>query len=126
MGVHPSVLTGSIQGMAQRPLPCNYNVIQLICALHAQTRVQLQPGMPNQQLRGEISTLCLTRGSGIVRFLSLVIDETNLALGDDRRAGDRQPGYYNRSPVVSFDFQAAAQLPEPLSHSPDSNSRRAS
>jgi hypothetical protein len=28
-----SVLTGSLQGIAERPLPCNYNVIQPISAL---------------------------------------------------------------------------------------------
>jgi hypothetical protein len=33
MGGHPSVLTGSLQGIAERPLPCNYNVIPLVCAL---------------------------------------------------------------------------------------------
>src|ERR1700722_15075760 len=33
MGVQPSVLTGSLQGITERPLPCNYNVIQFVCAL---------------------------------------------------------------------------------------------
>src|SRR4029077_7672093 len=33
MGVFSSVLTGSLQGIAERPLPCNYNVIQFVCAL---------------------------------------------------------------------------------------------
>jgi hypothetical protein len=28
IGVFFSVLTGSLQGIAERPLPCNYNVIQ--------------------------------------------------------------------------------------------------
>ena len=28
-----SVLTGSLQGIAERPLPCNYNVIQPVSAL---------------------------------------------------------------------------------------------
>jgi hypothetical protein len=27
------VLSGSLQGIAVRPLPCNYNVIQFVCAL---------------------------------------------------------------------------------------------
>jgi hypothetical protein len=26
-------LTGSLQGVAERPLPCSYNVIRLVCAL---------------------------------------------------------------------------------------------
>jgi len=33
MGVFSSVLIGSLQGIAERPLPCNYNVIQFVCAL---------------------------------------------------------------------------------------------
>jgi hypothetical protein len=33
MGLFSSVLTGSLQGIAERPLPCNYNVIQFVCAL---------------------------------------------------------------------------------------------
>jgi len=33
MGAFSSVLTGSLQGIAERPLPCNYNVIQFVCAL---------------------------------------------------------------------------------------------
>ena len=33
MGVFSSVLTGSLQGIAERPLPCNYNVIQSVSAL---------------------------------------------------------------------------------------------
>ena len=33
MGVFSSVLTGSLQGIAERPLPCNYNVIQFVCAV---------------------------------------------------------------------------------------------
>ncbi len=33
MGLFTSVLTGSLQGIAERPLPCNYNVIQFVCAL---------------------------------------------------------------------------------------------
>jgi len=28
-----NVLTGSLQDIAERPLPCNYNVIQFVCAL---------------------------------------------------------------------------------------------
>jgi cytochrome c-type biogenesis protein CcmF len=28
-----SVLTGSLQGIAERPLPCNYSAIQFVCAL---------------------------------------------------------------------------------------------
>jgi hypothetical protein len=33
MGVLFNVLTGSLQGIAERPLPCNYNVIEWISAL---------------------------------------------------------------------------------------------
>jgi hypothetical protein len=33
LGVFSSVLAGSLQGIAERPLPCNYNVIQFVCAL---------------------------------------------------------------------------------------------
>jgi hypothetical protein len=32
MGAFSSVLTGSLQGIAERPLPCNYNVIQPVSA----------------------------------------------------------------------------------------------
>src|SRR6266849_6005201 len=28
------VLSGSLQGIAERPLPCNYNVIQFVSAFH--------------------------------------------------------------------------------------------
>jgi hypothetical protein len=38
MGVFSSVLTGSLQGIAERPLPCNYNVIQFVCALSRRKR----------------------------------------------------------------------------------------
>ena len=38
MGVFSSVLTGSLQGIAERPLPCNYNVIQLVSALSRRKR----------------------------------------------------------------------------------------
>jgi hypothetical protein len=33
MDLFSSVLTGSLQGIAERPLPCNYNVIQSVSAL---------------------------------------------------------------------------------------------
>ena len=32
------VLTGSLQGVAERPLPCSYNVILLVCALSRRKR----------------------------------------------------------------------------------------
>jgi hypothetical protein len=32
------VLTGSVQGVAERPLPCSYNVIRLVCALSRRRR----------------------------------------------------------------------------------------
>ena len=49
MGVFSRVLTGSLQGITERPLPCNYNVIQFVCGpFTAQTRVQIQPGTPTQ------------------------------------------------------------------------------
>jgi hypothetical protein len=38
MGVLFNVLTGSLQGIAERPLPCNYNVIQFVCALSRRKR----------------------------------------------------------------------------------------
>jgi hypothetical protein len=38
MGVFSSVLTGSLQGIADRPLPCNYNVIQFVSALSRRRR----------------------------------------------------------------------------------------
>src|SRR5437879_5601910 len=34
----PRVLTGSLQGVAERPLPCNYNVIQQDIALSRRKR----------------------------------------------------------------------------------------
>ena len=33
MDVFSNILTGSLQGIAERPLPCDYNVIQFVCAL---------------------------------------------------------------------------------------------
>jgi hypothetical protein len=39
------MLTGSLQGIAERPLPCIYNEIQL--TFTAVTRVQISPGTPN-------------------------------------------------------------------------------
>ena len=58
-----SVLIGSLQGIAERPLPCSYNVIQQDTALSRRRRVfQIPPGMPNEYL-----ALCLTRGPEIVR-----------------------------------------------------------
>jgi hypothetical protein len=53
MGVQPSVLTGSLQGIAERPLPCNYNVIQLI-SFTAVTRVQNPVGDANSVSYGRI------------------------------------------------------------------------
>jgi hypothetical protein len=50
MGVQPSVLTGSLQGIAERPLPCNYNVIQLM-SFTAVTRVQIPSGRQFSILR---------------------------------------------------------------------------
>jgi len=38
MGVFFRVLTGSLQGITERPLPCNYNVIQFVCALSRRRR----------------------------------------------------------------------------------------
>jgi len=38
MGVFSRVLTGSLQGITERPLPCNYNVIQFVCALSRRRR----------------------------------------------------------------------------------------
>ena len=38
MSVFSSVLTGSLQSIAERPLPCNYNVIQFVCALSRRRR----------------------------------------------------------------------------------------
>jgi hypothetical protein len=38
MGLFSSVFTGSLQGIAERPLPCNYNVIQFVCALSRRKR----------------------------------------------------------------------------------------
>ena len=38
MGLFSSVLTGSLQGIAERPLPCNYNVIQPVSALSRRRR----------------------------------------------------------------------------------------
>jgi len=32
------VLTGSLPGVAERPLPCSYNVIRLVCALSRRRR----------------------------------------------------------------------------------------
>jgi hypothetical protein len=56
MAVFSSVLTGSLQSIAERPLPCNYNVIQFVLRpFTAQTRVQIPPGTPIQQLtRGTV------------------------------------------------------------------------
>src|ERR1700732_2443350 len=52
------VSSRSLQGIAERPLPCNYNVIQFVCAL---SRRKPPPGTPIQWLAGEPSTPCLTR-----------------------------------------------------------------
>jgi hypothetical protein len=38
MGVFSNVPIGSIQGIAERSLPCNYNVIQFVCALSRRKR----------------------------------------------------------------------------------------
>src|SRR4051812_16555636 len=47
------------------------------------------------------------------------------SLGDQRGAGNRESSRYNRSAAVTFDFQSAPKLPEPLAHSPDSDSGHA-
>ncbi|GEM_PF-2311924 len=41
-----SMLTGSLQGIAERPLPCIYNEIRMNFAFTAVTRVQIPPGTP--------------------------------------------------------------------------------
>ena len=38
MGVFSSILTGSLQGVALRPLPCSYNVIPSVIALSRRKR----------------------------------------------------------------------------------------
>jgi hypothetical protein len=43
------VLSGSLQGIAARPLPCNYNMIQQISALSRRKRgFKSRPGTPTQ------------------------------------------------------------------------------
>jgi hypothetical protein len=42
MGVFSSALTGSLQGIAERPLPCNYNVIQPVSALSRRQHAWVQ------------------------------------------------------------------------------------
>ena len=42
-----SMLTGSLQGIAERPLPCIYNEIRMNFAFTAVTRVQIPPGTPH-------------------------------------------------------------------------------
>ena len=42
-----SVSSCSLQGITERPLPCDYNVIQFVCAFTAVTRVQIPSGTPN-------------------------------------------------------------------------------
>ena len=60
------VLSRSLQGIAERPLPCNYNVIQF--AFTAVTRVQIPSGTPNlfRSLRGTA-----TFGAGTKRHNSV-------------------------------------------------------
>src|SRR6516162_6866144 len=44
------VSISSLQGIAERPLPCNYNVLEFVCALSRQvTRVQIPSGTPTKQ-----------------------------------------------------------------------------
>jgi hypothetical protein len=75
MGVFSSVLTGSLQGIAERPLPCSYNVIRPARALSRRNPgFKSRRGTPNQYLSGEVSTLCLTRGSEIAGCVTLTID----------------------------------------------------
>jgi len=38
MGMFSSVLTGSLQGIAERPPPCSYNVIQAVRVLSRRKR----------------------------------------------------------------------------------------
>jgi len=61
------VLTRSLQGVAERPLPCNYNVIQRISVLSRRRRgFKSRRGRQFNTLQEELSTLCLTSGSEIV------------------------------------------------------------
>ena len=46
MGMFSNVPPGSLQGIAERPLPCSYNVIQFV-SFTAVTRVQIPSGTPN-------------------------------------------------------------------------------
>jgi hypothetical protein len=39
MGVFSSDFTRSLRGIAERPLPCSYNVIQSVCALSRRHRL---------------------------------------------------------------------------------------
>ena len=51
----------SLQGIAERPLPCNYNVIQSVSALSRRKRgFKSRRGRQTQNLTGELSILCLT------------------------------------------------------------------
>jgi len=62
-----SVSSCSLQGIAERPLPCNYNVIQFVCALSRRRRgFKSRRGRQINRLGGETSTLCLTEGSEIM------------------------------------------------------------
>jgi hypothetical protein len=58
------VLSRSLQGIAERPLPCNYNVIQPDSALSRRKRgFKSRRGRQINSLGGDTSTLCLTSGS---------------------------------------------------------------
>ena len=60
------VLSGSLQGIAERPLPCNYIVIQLVSALSRRRRgFKSRRGRQLNNLGEKMSTLCLTRRSEV-------------------------------------------------------------
>ena len=77
-----SVLNCFLQGIAERPLPCNYYVIQLVCALvTAVTRVQIPSGTPTN------SNGYLNASASTFRWEKPMITDTVDALNRSGRVG---------------------------------------
>jgi hypothetical protein len=64
--------TGDFQRLRGRP-PL-VSPLKSCMTFTAVTRVQIPSGTPNQYLTGELSTLCLTKGSEIMDYVNLMID----------------------------------------------------
>ena len=71
MGVFSSVLTSSLQGIAERPLPCKYNVIQFLCALSR----RVHEGFDKRFWNCFIALIVAIRASGF-NYLQIVVSFT--------------------------------------------------